>query len=442
MRTCLSIAVVLIFLASSVGITLSFDDSDAYDDVFMLYDTLSDEEKDAYDRLYETVVNYGDYCEFSNLFENTGKVYYALASDHPELFWFWISYGWWWWTNGVSYIKLDDVVLDKEENDAKMAEVEKAASKLVFNGSDYEKIKQIHDYLAMNILYQYAENNQNLYGAIIDGRCVCAGYAQAFDYLCKINGIDCIVLRHQAENPSDSHLWNSVRLDGKWYQIDVTWDSSNNDVVYRYFLVGLDSDFIAGHGELEFDFGLDYSEQKYDYPRSTSAPRDLIYLGHDWIDRNKGKVHELSVDLLKFSIDQDSWGKILRAMESAGAYHLSISASVDEDTSKAIRECNIDICLDGVPLDVQAFDLDGKILFSLGTKKTLYDDDGSVISDKASYSHSGVYRIGDVKKPDVSPDKSDDGNGEMITYVAIIAAVLICLLVAAIVISKKRKGAQ
>ena len=34
------------------------------------------------------------------------------------------------------------------------------------------------------------------------------------------------------------HAWNAVKLDGLWYNIDVTWDDKNNGVSYDYFLCG------------------------------------------------------------------------------------------------------------------------------------------------------------------------------------------------------------
>ena len=41
---------------------------------------------------------------------------------------------------------------------------------------------------------------------------------------------------------SNSHIWNAVEIDGKWYHIDLTWDdpvvSDGKDYLYEdYFLI-------------------------------------------------------------------------------------------------------------------------------------------------------------------------------------------------------------
>lgn len=66
---------------------------------------------------------------------------------------------------------------------------------------------------------------------------VCEGYANAFKYLCDRVNIPCVSVE------SDTHKWNLVQLeDGKWYQIDVTWNdpvgATNDSYINRYFLLG------------------------------------------------------------------------------------------------------------------------------------------------------------------------------------------------------------
>ena len=55
-----------------------------------------------------------------------------------------------------------------------------------------------------------------------------------------------------------SHTWNMIRLDGKWYHIDVTWmDSENN--FYKYFMM---SDSIC--------YSTDHSKWEYYWNQKTS----------------------------------------------------------------------------------------------------------------------------------------------------------------------------
>ena len=52
--------------------------------------------------------------------------------------------------------------------------------------SHYEKIKIIHDYLIDSIEYEKnleLDNVYDIYGALVAKKCVCEGYAKAFQYL-------------------------------------------------------------------------------------------------------------------------------------------------------------------------------------------------------------------------------------------------------------------
>ena len=58
--------------------------------------------------------------------------------------------------------------------------------------------------------------NQSSYGAFIDRRCVCGGFANAFMSLGKACGLD---VKYVFEI---EHAFNIVKLDGKWYAVDAT----------------------------------------------------------------------------------------------------------------------------------------------------------------------------------------------------------------------------
>lgn len=143
----------------------------------------------------------------------------------------------------------------------KMVEAKKKSIISSLSGSDYKKIKEIHNYLVKNIEYDQhhvSKETYTIYGALIDNKCVCEGYAKTFKYLANSVGIDCELVRGVATNSSgitENHVWNAVYLDNNWYYIDVTWDDPIiighgivlNSTRYRYFLVGkktLDKDHV------------------------------------------------------------------------------------------------------------------------------------------------------------------------------------------------------
>ena len=105
-----------------------------------------------------------------------------------------------------------------------------AINKIITKGmSDFEKAKAIHDYMVMNIDYDYANYRANTIpsdsytalGALKNKYAVCAGYAKTFKLLCELAGLECTYVTGTAGGP---HAWNQVKVDGKWYNVDVTWD--------------------------------------------------------------------------------------------------------------------------------------------------------------------------------------------------------------------------
>ena len=123
----------------------------------------------------------------------------------------------------------------------------------------FEKIKREHDWLIENVNYDY--NNylrgklpRSVYtsrGALLNKKAVCDGYARAFKKMMKSLKIPCV--RVSGKGDGESHAWNMVKLGGKWYHVDVTWDdpiingsASNTTPYYDYFLKS--SDYMRSHG--------------------------------------------------------------------------------------------------------------------------------------------------------------------------------------------------
>ena len=110
--------------------------------------------------------------------------------------------------------------------------------------SAYKKEKRIHDYLVKHVAYGYPEGVDsedstayNAYGALVEGKAVCNGYAQAMKLLCDLAGVECSMIMGKADG--ENHAWNLIRLDDEWYHVDVTWDDPEPDdpdrLLYSYF---------------------------------------------------------------------------------------------------------------------------------------------------------------------------------------------------------------
>lgn len=94
------------------------------------------------------------------------------------------------------------------------------------NLSVIDNIKIIHDYIINNTKYDSKRSDENIltydsniaYGPLIQGYGICGGYTDAMQlFLEKLNIKNFRI-------SSNNHIWNAVYLDGKWYNLDLTWD--------------------------------------------------------------------------------------------------------------------------------------------------------------------------------------------------------------------------
>jgi len=145
----------------------------------------------------------------------------------------------------------------EEEVNSMVTRMEKIRNDLYskLEGSNYKKIKDVHDCLVNSLDYEETvskANIRNIYGALVTREVVCEGYAKAFKYL--LDGLDIpniIVVGYatNSDGKTESHAWSYVCLGEKWYAVDVTWDDpiiiGNGKLPekekYRYFLKGSNS---------------------------------------------------------------------------------------------------------------------------------------------------------------------------------------------------------
>ena len=264
-----------------------------------LYEQLDDTAKKIYDKLYESRENMktGTYrIDFGNEFQillsqadgesklkkEDQSAIETLIYENPEIF----------YLNATSmYINIEKVIKitstkynvyidngskpnylaegfnSKEDIDTYQTKIEKVRDYIVKNikdKNDYEKIKLTHNYLRDTINYESTISKNNIYdiyGALVLRECVCEGYAKAFQYIMNEVGIDNVIVIGTGTNSmgkTENHAWNYVKLDKKWYAVDVTWDDPmliGDGIIpekskYKYFLKGSktmnENHFISG----------------------------------------------------------------------------------------------------------------------------------------------------------------------------------------------------
>lgn len=231
---------------------------------FKIIDTDSVKNKqELLDMLY-TIVNSGDdryafYCKYSGCTDDVK----TLINDEnflPNINNFVHPY------NSFDYINVDFTALDRvtitnkkvyneEEIEYINNYIEDFTKNNITNGmSDYDKIKEFHDYIIN--LYEYDEQKSNksysAYNLITKGKAICGGYSDLIAIYLNYLGIK------NYKITSETHIWNLVYLDGKWYHLDATWDDpiasdGKQHLLHNFFMISTEELFNLDKVEHNFD---------------------------------------------------------------------------------------------------------------------------------------------------------------------------------------------
>lgn len=139
--------------------------------------------------------------------------------------------------------------------------------------TDYAKEKALHDYVVANTAYDYdnylngtiSDDSYHPYGILVKGTGVCNGYSETMKLLLNMVGIECMVVTSDEMN----HAWNIVKINGRYYQLDATWDDpvpdTAGEIRYNYFNL---SDTMMGK---------DHVWDKQKYPVCSSMDENYFY---------------------------------------------------------------------------------------------------------------------------------------------------------------------
>lgn len=168
------------------------------------------------------------------------KVFKAVFAEHPEFYYADRAAHW----TGTD----DELYFLPTYNSYKgtQSQVKAAADRFLANapknGSDYDKELYVHDKLVNETTYQLSR--PGIYNSLINHVGNCEGYSFAMEYLLSQLGVKCRVIEGTAyhqNGSAETHMWNVVRLDGKDYALDATWDDAVGQhhngyfVSHRYF---------------------------------------------------------------------------------------------------------------------------------------------------------------------------------------------------------------
>ncbi len=139
--------------------------------------------------------------------------------------------------------------------------IDEALSLLQEGMTDLDKALILHDYVVDKAKYvSSAEGRYRSWGVLAYGEGVCMSYALAYNILLTRAGIEV----ENIASTDMNHMWNAVKLDGMWYQADITWDDTQiNKTGKHYYFLRSDEDFCTGLAKAHYSYAV-YGEKDYE----------------------------------------------------------------------------------------------------------------------------------------------------------------------------------
>lgn len=173
------------------------------------------------------------------------------------------------------------------------------------DGSDYAKALWLHDWLLNKLDYDKSLKWASAESALTRGWGTCQAYESAYSKLLTAAGIE----NAETRDTYDGHTWNAFKIDEEWYQVDCTWDDSNDhwyDLDQRRLYFGLTDELMSiahpGHSRI-------YTAEGY-ATRTTSLANNYFVKSGDatkWVTAYKDRIQEnLNAEKTQFSITADN----------------------------------------------------------------------------------------------------------------------------------------
>ena len=210
------------------------------------YNQLSPVQQAVYARLFESAKNNTEDINVTDLkvsVDDTTKAYWAFDYDNANFLTLGSGYAYSYDTSTGNVVTVS-ISYGRSSGNVPSAQFEATTQSVIAEaeqmGSDYERLKYIHDWIVNNTSYSNngTASRNEADGPVVYGQAVCEGYSKAFMYLAQSLGYECVCIAGYADG---DHMWNMVKVGDAWYHVDVTWDdpiSSSGPVLrYNYFLV-------------------------------------------------------------------------------------------------------------------------------------------------------------------------------------------------------------
>ena len=172
------------------------------------------------------------------------------------------------------------------------------------NGSEYDIALWLHDWTLDQLEYDHSLNWCSAESGLTRHQGTCESYQRIYSKLLDAAGIA------NGRITGNGHTWNAVKIDGKWCQMDLTWDDTSDnwygdlDQCHLYF--GLTDELMAiAHS----DHTANYQKDDYTY-RSTDLSNNYFVRNgkaDEWAEKYADRIQQhLDAKEESFSIDADN----------------------------------------------------------------------------------------------------------------------------------------
>lgn len=172
------------------------------------------------------------------------------------------------------------------------------------NGSEYDMALWLHDWTLDQLEYDHSLNWCSAESGLTRHQGTCESYQRIYSKLLNAAGIA------NGRIAGNGHTWNAVKIDGKWCQMDLTWDDTSDnwygDLDQRHLYFGLTDELMAiAHS----DHTANYQKDDYAYRSIDLTNNYFVRNGKaaDWAEKYADRIQQhLDAKEESFSIDADN----------------------------------------------------------------------------------------------------------------------------------------
>ena len=172
------------------------------------------------------------------------------------------------------------------------------------NGSEYDMALWLHDWTLDQLEYDHSLNWCSAESGLTRHQGTCESFQRIYSKLLDAAGIA------NGRITGNGHTWNAVKIDGKWCQMDLTWDDTSDnwygDLDQRHLYFGLTDELMTiAHS----DHTANYQKDGYAY-RSTDLSNNYFVRNgkaDEWVEKYADRIQQhLDAREESFSIDADN----------------------------------------------------------------------------------------------------------------------------------------